>query len=208
MKITVYKFLMFSLCSGDRSSVSCFTFSDPELTQDYVGKFSASLWKCKWGNWQGVFSPSGYIRSFQTSQKRVFRGKKTLLGFPSTNIQWIYSTNMQWKSLTNIQWIFQTGEHRGWGIEEHLSWRTGEHLHGLYLFHVIQTHSMFSDPGFQDPSNEGLVDILLFCKNIHLVPKMKWAKRTKWIARISLQNWQRSRNNNGDWFTFSLCQKV
>ena len=208
MKITLNKFFMFSLCSGDRSSISCFTFSDPELTQDYVGKFSASLRKCKWGNWQGVFSPSGYIRSFQTSQKRVFRGKKTLLGFPSTNIQWISSTNMQWKSLTNIQWIFQTGEHRGWGIEEHLSWRTGEHLHGLYLIHVIQTHSMFSDPGFQDPSNEGLVDILLFCKNIHLVPKMKWAKRTKWIARISLQNWQRSRNNNGDWFTFSLCQKV
>ena len=207
MKITVYKFLMFSLCSGDRSSVSCFTFSDPELTQDYVGKFSASLRKCKWVGETGkeCFLQAGISDLFKHRKRECLEEKRLFL----VSLQQTYnSTNMQWKSLTNIQWIFQTGEHRGWRIEEHLSWRTGEHLHGLYLFHVIQTHSMFSDPGFQDPSNEGLVDILLFCKNIHLVPKMKWAKRTKWIARISLQNWQRSRNNNGDWFTFSLCQKV
>ena len=175
------------------------------------------------GNWQGVCSPSRYIRSFQQSQKipqKECLEEKDSSWFPfnkhtmnicnkhainifnkHTYAQWISSTNMQWISSTNIQWIFQLENGRA-------PWLENRRTSPCFIFSMFyQTYSMFSNPGLQD-SNEGLVDILLFGENIHLVPKMKWAKRTKWIARISLQSWQRSRNNNGDWFTFSLCQKV
>ena len=150
-----------------------------------------------------------FLTIAKNTVKRVLRGKRLFfVSLKQTFNEYLQQTCNEYLQQTyNEYFSWKTGEHHGWRTEEHLSWRTGEHLHVLYLFHVLQTYSMFSNPGLQD-SNEGLADILLFWENIHLVPKMKWAKRTKWIARISLQSWQRSRNNNGDWFTFSLCQKV
>ena len=86
-----------------------------------------------------------FNRRNKCCKKSVWR-KKTVLGFPSTNMQW----RSLFKHQTKVSLLFSFRS---------LSWRTGEYLHVFHLFHVFhvfhvtlvfQFFSMFFNPGLQD----------------------------------------------------------